>query len=124
MHAMPLAVGRPAIDTMTRDLRADMVRGNMLWLLNHARTKFAGSAMRAMSGCIDRESVRLRQVAIYLGCEALGLRESDCAAAFKVDKAQASRAVRAVKLMRSDPAQAAALAELETTLARHVAVTA
>lgn len=118
--AAPLAVGRAAIDTMTRGMRAEVVRSNMMWLLSLIRTMFSGNAMRALSGCLDRESVQLRQIAIYLAHVSLRLRREECASAFGLNKAQATRAFQQVEAQRADPGFNAKIAELETIIAQHM----
>jgi hypothetical protein len=114
--AFPLAAGAAAIDALVGDMRADLVRANMHSLLNLARSKFPGNAMRALSGCGDRTSVALRQVAIYLGHTALSLKEAECAAVFRLHKSQATRAIQTIERMRADPQFNSTIEQLEDAI--------
>lgn len=94
------APGFVRIDDVVRRMRADLVRANMIWLLDAASRELPGTAAEAAVMRTDRDSRLLREVAIYLGCTQLGWTHRDAAAAIGIDRSRATRAVHVVEERR------------------------
>lgn len=113
----PPAAHKEEIDEVVDGFRASMVRASLQWLVVLVTRRFEGNSHLVMCGSPDRQSVLVRQVAIYLAHTRLRIPEVDCARVFNLSKMAATRGLQAIEARRELPPYRLKLEWLELQIA-------